>query len=1223
MDRNTQQWTLSVVFDITDIDAVTNINMFGSSDSSIGTLVGKSGAAISSCYVQKHPTLTSGVTSNCDVKDKIRLEDLISLSTNEWSSASDGTIALREQLFNPSTALVLNFENNPKLEYYMGENFSIAGLTVEARFSGSNDTFEVESFTYDASDYNPLLAGKYTIRVSALGYTTTYEVNVRKINVVGLEVVSKGDKYYETNEIQSSTYDVNYILENGEVIPTTGEKRTDVKYPTLEIKLTTGKYVYGQNLITATCGTLSGSCVVDALIKNLESIKIKQGPTKTTYKANEKFSTAGLLVEATYNDGSVVVVNNADLEIIGELIVAGDNIVIISYDSYKTEEVQVYGTSSYLVEFKNWDGSTISSSTYNENDVVVIPQAPTKASDNVYNYSFKGWDKEVSATATENVVYTAVFEKTYIDYTVEFKNWDGSIISTDTYHYGDTVVAPANPTKQGNLIYNYNFIGWNTSVSTSCTGNATYIAMFEQNYIDYTVEFKNWDGSTIFTKTYHYGDEVMIPENPTKSSDNTYNYTFTGWDKVVPTNVVSNDVYTAVFESNYIDYRVEFKNWDGTTISSKTYHYGDEVMIPENPTRDGYEFISWDKDVSTTVASNEVYTAVYKENSKTYTVEFKNWDGSTISSATYRHGETVVVPANPTKASDNTYTYTFAGWDKDVTLAVANVVYTAVFNNTYIEYLVEFKNWDGSTISSKIYHYGDQVVVPSNPTKASDSTYAYTFTGWDKDVATQVTSKATYVAKFEQSYVEYVVEFINWDGSLVSTAIYHYGDLVTIPENLTKASDKTYTYTFTGWDKTVSTLCVGNTTYKAVFESTFIEYIITFKDWDGSVILESTYHYTDVITIPSNPVREGFAFTGWNTTVSALCIGNVTYTATYMPVSATVYVVTFLNWDNTLLSSTAYYIGDTVVAPTATKPALENGEYVFVGWTPTFNPSCNGTAVYVAQFEFVEYKYTVVFKDWNGTVISQNEYSHGAEVVVPDNPNRDGYTFAGWDKEMDLTCKSDAIYTATYNENPKVVCTITFLNWDNSFIISTSYYAGDMIVPPTNPTRASDNTYDYVFIGWGESYTGICTETKVYIAQFNAEYIEYTVVFKTEDGSVISSNTYHYQDSIVYPEAPTKEGYAFTGWDKNPEKVEENIEITAIFSEVEQTEDQSTHQKTRLETWAIVLIIIGCVLLFIFGIILMLAGFSNSSIPAGIVGLVIFISTIVFMIISIVNNWYF
>lgn len=131
----------------------------------------------------------------------------------------------------------------------------------------------------------------------------------------------------------------------------------------------------------------------------------------------------------------------------------------------------------------------------------------------------------------------------------------------------------------------------------------------------------------------------------------------------------------------------------------------------------------------------------------TYTVVFRDWDGSVISTKTYHHGDMVAVPANPTRAADSVNTYRFAGWDREVVACTADTAYTAIYTATYIDYAVVFKNWDGSVISSQSCHYGDAVTVPADPTRPADSEYAYAFIGWDKTV-TQCAGDTTYIAKY-------------------------------------------------------------------------------------------------------------------------------------------------------------------------------------------------------------------------------------------------------------------------------------------------------------------------------------------------------------------------------------------------------------------------------------------------------------------------------------------
>ena len=126
------------------------------------------------------------------------------------------------------------------------------------------------------------------------------------------------------------------------------------------------------------------------------------------------------------------------------------------------------------------------------------------------------------------------------------------------------------------MIGTFEFVGWDKEI-TKCHGNTVYTATYDIVYIDYTVIFKNYDGTVLSSKTYHYGDTVEEPSVPTKPADNTYTYAFKAWDKEV-TSVSGNVTYTATYDATYIEYTIVFKNYDGTVLSSKTYHYGDTML---------------------------------------------------------------------------------------------------------------------------------------------------------------------------------------------------------------------------------------------------------------------------------------------------------------------------------------------------------------------------------------------------------------------------------------------------------------------------------------------------------------------------------------------------------------------------------------------------------------------------------------------------------------------
>lgn len=154
--------------------------------------------------------------------------------------------------------------------------------------------------------------------------------------------------------------------------------------------------------------------------------------------------------------------------------------------------------------------------------------------------------------------------------TVEFRNWDGTLLSTAEYEYGQSVAEPAFPTRPADRVYRYTFTGWDKPV-TACYGDCVYTAGYSQAYIDYTVSFRDWDGTVLQADTYHYGDVVSVPADPYRAEDDNCTYSFSGWDRDV-TNCAGNDVYTAV-------YKATSKVLPSVQLKYPTISFEDEIVM--------------------------------------------------------------------------------------------------------------------------------------------------------------------------------------------------------------------------------------------------------------------------------------------------------------------------------------------------------------------------------------------------------------------------------------------------------------------------------------------------------------------------------------------------------------------------------------------------------------------------------------------------------------------
>ena len=277
----------------------------------------------------------------------------------------------------------------------------------------------------------------------------------------------------------------------------------------------------------------------------------------------------------------------------------------------------------------------------------------------------------------------------------------------------------------------------------------------------------------------------------------------------------------------------------------------------------------------------------YNELKTFYTIEFKDADGTVLQSGSYSYGDEVIAPANPNKLADKTYIYNFIGWDKSVSSCTKNTTYTAVYDAIYIYYTVTFRDYDGRVISSEIYHYGDEIMVPVTPTKEADDVYTYNFAGWDNEV-TACIDNIIYTATYTPIFIDYTIVFKDYDGKVISSATYHYGDAVTVPVPPVRETDMIGSYIFKAWDSTVVN-CAGDATYTATYEAEYIYYSVIFKDAEsGEVYKEESLVYGSEIILPEIPTKEGGVFKAWNGYVEDMSVnGNIVFEAVWhMHVSA-------------------------------------------------------------------------------------------------------------------------------------------------------------------------------------------------------------------------------------------------------------------------------------------------------------------------------------------------
>ena len=320
----------------------------------------------------------------------------------------------------------------------------------------------------------------------------------------------------------------------------------------------------------------------------------------------------------------------------------------------------VWNTNKYTITFDTNGGSEIAPITQDYGTEITAPDNPTRK-----GYTFKGWDKEIPETMpADNITVKAQWEIN--QYTITFDTNGGSEIAPITQDYGTEITAPDNPTRKG-----YTFKGWDKEIpETMPAENITVKAQWEIN--QYTITFDTNGGSEIAPITQDYGTEITAPDNPTRKG-----YTFKGWDKEIPeTMPAENITVKAQWEIN--QYTITFDTNGGSEIAPITQDYGTEITAPANPTRKGYTFKGWDKEIPKTMpAENITLKAQWEINQ--YTITFDTNGGSEIAPITQDYGTEITAPDKPTRKG-----YTFKGWDKEIpkTMPAENITITARWKDT-------------------------------------------------------------------------------------------------------------------------------------------------------------------------------------------------------------------------------------------------------------------------------------------------------------------------------------------------------------------------------------------------------------------------------------------------------------------------------------------------------------------------------------------------------------
>ena len=688
-------------------------------------------------------------------------------------------------------------------------------------------------------------------------------------------------------------------------------------------------------------------------------------------------------------------------------------------------------------------------------------------------------------------------------YTITYANTD---LEPDTYYYGATVSART-PEKAG-----YAFQGWEEEVpSTMPAQNITLTAKWNENPADYT----DYD--------------IAVAAANAKKAEANYDKTYTEASRKALDAALAVDVSgKKLSEQGVVDAQTAAINAAVKGLEKMTYNatfyvdgeeyrvvptkVGEQIVAPEAPSKQGYTFTGWTPEVGTMGIEDVSFNAVFSAGTVAYTVETYvmdvtgNYGDAAIENKSATTGETVSVTPDAregfTVAGESVLTGTVA--------ADSSLVLKVYYSRNQYKLTV-----DGTT--TEVY-YGAALEIADPEARTG-----YTFAGWKPAApATMPANDVTLESQWTENDADYTAYNAAVKAAQAKQAESDYAARYTEESRNALAaalaadvSGKKYTQQ---GEVDAATTAINNAvagldkmTYNAIFTV------------DGEEYAKVPTKVDDQIVAPKDPSKEGYTFAGWKPSVGIMGTADATFEAVFAAAGDTAYTVNtyVMGTDGTYGDPTSEKLTGTTGSTATYAPEAREGFTVADESVLSGTIAADGSLVLKVYYSRNKYTLTV-----DGVA---SEVYYGAAVSVAE-PSKEHYTFAGWEPELpdtmpanDVTVVSKwtedgADYTAYDAAVAAAQAKKAETDYDKTYTAESRAALDAALAEKVSGKKYSEqNVVDAATKAINDAIAAL--DLMTYNATFYVDGAEYRVV-PTKVGA-----------QIVAPEAPSKTGYVFTGWD--------------------------------------------------------------------------------------------
>ena len=696
-----------------------------------------------------------------------------------------------------------------------------------------------------------------------------------------------------------------------------------------------------------------------------------------------------------------------------------------------------------------------------------------------------------------------------------------------TFYYG-AAVSVADPVKA-----HYTFAGWDPALpETMPAHDVTVVAKWTEDGADYTAY------------------KAAVAAAQAKKAETDYDKTYTAESRAALAEALANDVSGKKYsEQGVVDAATTAINdavkalermtytatfyVDGVVHATVQAKVGEQIALPEEPAKEGYVFTGWDPAVGVMGTEDVSFNAQFTAGAVSYKVEtyVMGLDGQ------YGAAETKTVPATTGEAVSVTPETRegFTVADNSVLSGTVEADSSLVLKVYYSRNQYKL-SVDG--VESDVY-YGAALNIAAPAAREG-----FTFTGWNVEVpANMPASDLTLVSQWSENDADYTAYNKAVSAAKAKQGEENYDKMYTAETRdalagalAIKVAGKKYSEQS---DVDVATKAINDAiaalevmTYNAIFTVDGVQYEVV------------PTKVGEQIVAPKDPAKEGYIFKGWDKEVGKMGVEDITFTAQFEKASGIAYTVEVYTMDvngNYGAAETKTLYGTTDATVNADTTAAEGFTFdESAANVVSGKVAADGSLVLKVYFARNQYKLTV------DGVESMVYYGAALDIATP--AARKGYTFTGWNVDVpanmpasDLTLVSqwsenDADYTAYNAAVAAAQAKKAETDYDKTYTAESRAALNAALAEKVSGKKYSEqNVVDAAAKAINDAVASL--EVMTYNATFYVDGVKYRVV-PTKVG-----------EQIIAPENPTKEGFVFTGWDKEVGAMgTENVSFNAQFS---------------------------------------------------------------------------